>query len=272
MYPVSPSCPVVAEPTVTHTILRHTTSGCTGSAARLLAENGGMGKRLGKGAVERLRGRNVVLPSFLQCDFGNLELEIRQLEAAGVEALHLDVMDGHFVPNLSYGMPIVEAIRRLTDLPLDVHLMISNPLQYVGQFIKAGADIVTVHTEVAEDIRLTIEAIRSGGAGVGLAINPATNVNVLEALLPECDLVLIMSVNAGFGGQAFNPVALDKLRWLPGSFARSRRRSQPVDNSRLLASRCQDVRSRLCNFRQARLRTSHHRTKQTASKLAPSLL
>lgn len=173
-----------------------------------------MGKRLGKGAVERLRGRNVLLPSFLQCDFGNLEFEIRQLEAAGVEALHLDVMDGHFVPNLSYGMPIVEAIRRLTDLPLDVHLMISNPLQYVGQFIKAGADIVTVHAEVAEDIRLTIESIRSGGAGVGLAINPATSVNVLEALLPECDLVLIMSVNAGFGGQAFNPVALDKLRWL----------------------------------------------------------
>ena len=173
-----------------------------------------MGKRIGKGAIELLRGQGVVLPSLLQCDFGNLEREIRQLEAAGVQALHLDVMDGHFVPNLSYGMPIVEAIRRLTELPLDVHLMISNPLQYVGQFIKAGADIVTVHAEVAEDVRLTLEAIRSGGAGVGLAINPATSLNVLEALLPECDLVLIMSVNAGFGGQAFNPVALDKLRWL----------------------------------------------------------
>ncbi len=122
-----------------------------------------MGKRLGKGAIERLRGKSVVLPSLLQCDFGNLEREIRQLETAGVQALHLDVMDGHFVPNLTYGMPIVEAIRRLTDLPLDVHLMISHPLQYVEQFIKAGADIVTVHAEVAEDVRLTLETIRSGG-------------------------------------------------------------------------------------------------------------
>ncbi|MCC6508961.1 MAG: ribulose-phosphate 3-epimerase [Pirellulaceae bacterium] len=161
-----------------------------------------------------LRGKNVVLPSLLQCDFGNLEREIGRLEAAGVAALHLDVMDGHFVPNLSYGLPIVAAIRQLTDLPLDVHLMISSPLKYVDQFIKAGADIVTVHAEVAEDVQVTLDAIRSGGAGVGLALNPATELKVIEALLPACDLVLIMSVNAGFGGQAFNPVALEKLRWL----------------------------------------------------------
>ncbi len=104
-----------------------------------------------------------MLPSLLQCDFGNLEREIRRLEAAGVSALHLDVMDGHFVPNLTYGMPIVEAVRRLTDLPLDVHLMISNPQLYVDQFIKAGADIVTIHAEVATDVRLTLDSIRSGG-------------------------------------------------------------------------------------------------------------
>lgn len=173
-----------------------------------------MGKRIGRSAVGQLGGKTVILPSLLQCDFGNLEREIRQLEAAGVQALHLDVMDGHFVPNLSYGMPIVAAVRRLTSLPLDIHLMISEPLKYVPQFIEAGADVITVHAEVVEDIRVTLEAIRSGGAGVGLAINPATDINVLEALLPLCDLLLIMSVNAGFGGQAFNPVALEKLRWL----------------------------------------------------------
>jgi ribulose-phosphate 3-epimerase len=173
-----------------------------------------MGKRVGREALSRLRGKSLILPSLLQCDFGNLEREIRRLEAAGTAALHLDVMDGHFVPNLTYGMPIVSSIRRLTELPLDVHLMISNPQEYVGKFIDAGADLVTVHAEVPEQLEVTLGAIRSAGAGAGVAINPDTDVKVLEALLPLCDLVLIMSVNAGFGGQAFNPVALDKLRWL----------------------------------------------------------
>ncbi len=173
-----------------------------------------MGTRLGRTALDRLRGKKVVLPSLLQCDFGNLEREIRTLEAAGVQALHLDVMDGHFVDNLTYGMPIVSAVRKLTSLPLDVHLMISEPQKYVGAFVEAGADIVTVHAEVVEDVRLALQTIRSGGAGVGLALNPGTGLKVLEALLPLCDLVLIMSVNAGHGGQAFNPVALEKLRSL----------------------------------------------------------
>ena len=173
-----------------------------------------MGKRNGREAIEQLRGKQVVLPSLLQCDFGNLEREVQLLEAAGVAGLHLDVMDGHFVPNLSYGMPIVAAVRELTSLPLDVHLMISEPHKYAQAFIDAGADMLTVHAEVAGDIRLTLETIRSGGAGVGLALNPATDLKVAEALLPLCDLVLIMSVNAGFGGQAFNPVALEKLRSL----------------------------------------------------------
>lgn len=173
-----------------------------------------MGKRIGRAALEQLRGKQVVLPSLLQCDFKNLEGEVRRLEAAGVAALHLDVMDGHFVPNLTYGMPIVAAVRELTRLPLDVHLMISEPQKYAQAFIDAGADVVTVHAEVASDVRLTLETIRSGGAAAGLAINPGTDVKVAEALLPLCDLVLIMSVNAGFGGQAFNPVALEKLRSL----------------------------------------------------------
>ncbi|MGN6136809.1 MAG: ribulose-phosphate 3-epimerase [Aureliella sp.] len=173
-----------------------------------------MGKRIGRAAIEQLRGRQIVLPSLLQCDFTNLEREIRRLEEAGVAALHLDVMDGHFVPNLTYGMPIISAVRQLTTLPLDVHLMISDPHKYVSAFVEAGADLLTVHAEVAGDIRLALETIRQAGAAAGVALNPGTDLKVVEALLPLCDLVLIMSVNAGFGGQAFNPVALEKLRSL----------------------------------------------------------
>ncbi|MCC7335724.1 MAG: ribulose-phosphate 3-epimerase [Pirellulaceae bacterium] len=158
------------------------------------------------------REKHVILPSLLQCDFGNLQREIEQLEAAGVRGLHLDVMDGHFVPNLSYGMPIVAGVRKLTSLPIDVHLMLSEPSKYVRQFAEAGADNLTIHAEVSEDVGATLELIRSAGTGVGLAINPDTALSSIEQILPLCDLLLIMSVNAGFGGQAFNPVALDKLK------------------------------------------------------------
>ncbi len=158
------------------------------------------------------REKHVILPSLLQCDFGNLQREIEQLEAAGVRGLHLDVMDGHFVPNLSYGMPIVAGVRKLTSLPIDVHLMLSEPSKYVRQFAEAGADNLTIHAEVSEDVGTTLELIRSAGTGVGLAINPDTALSSIEQILPLCDLLLIMSVNAGFGGQAFNPVALDKLK------------------------------------------------------------
>ncbi len=158
------------------------------------------------------RAQPVILPSLLQCDFGNLQRELEELAAAGVKALHLDVMDGHFVPNLSYGMPIVAAIRRLTSLPIDVHLMISEPSKYVRQFADAGADVLTVHAEVSEDVPAVLELIRATGVGVGLAVNPDTSLESLQQTLPLCDLLLIMSVNAGFGGQAFNPVALDKLQ------------------------------------------------------------
>lgn len=154
---------------------------------------------------------SAVLPSLLMCDFGNLEREVRRLEAAGVRGLHLDVMDGHFVPNLTYGMPIVEAFRRLTDLPLDVHLMISSPETYVPQFIDAGADVVTFHVETVSDPRTLLKRIRELGAGAGIALNPGTPLSKIENCLDLCDLALVMSVAAGFGGQVFNPVALEKL-------------------------------------------------------------
>ena len=166
-------------------------------------------------SLARLRAAApVVLPSLLLCDFGNLEREIRSLEAAGVQGLHLDVMDGSFVPNLTYGMPIVEACRRLTELPIDVHLMIAQPERYLRQFYDAGADILTIHVEAVSDPRGVLTEIRSLGAGAGLALNPATPLSAVEAVLDVCDVVLVMSVPAGFGGQKFHPVAIDKLRQL----------------------------------------------------------
>ena len=162
--------------------------------------------------LEELRSASpVVLPSLLGCDFGNLAQEVAHLEAAGVKAIHLDVMDGHFVPNLSFGLVLVEAVRRLTDLTLDVHLMISNPREYISRYIEAGADLLTIHTEVVDDARPLLEEIRSLGAGAGLALNPPTPVATIEAALPACDFVLVMSVMPGFGGQEFNEVTLDKL-------------------------------------------------------------
>lgn len=158
----------------------------------------------------------VALPSMLFCDFGNLEREVRKLEEAGVRGLHLDVMDGHFVPNLTYGIPLVAAFRKLTQLPLDVHLMISAPDRYVPQFIEAGADSLTIHLEAVPNPTPVFRQIRAGGASAGLAINPATPAEAAEKYLTECDLLLVMSVNPGFGGQAFDEVAIDKLRYFAG--------------------------------------------------------
>lgn len=155
-----------------------------------------------------------VLPSMLLCDFGNLAAEVRALQTAGARALHLDVMDGNFVPNLTYGMSIVAAVRQATALPLDVHLMISRPGDYVDAFVDAGADIVTIHAEAVDDPRPVLEQIRRRGAAAGLAINPPTPLEAIAGALPLCDVVLIMSVMPGFGAQQFNPVALDKLRAL----------------------------------------------------------
>lgn len=152
------------------------------------------------------------------CDFGDLAGEIQQLRRAGVEVLHLDVMDGHFVPNLTYGMPIVEGLRRHTDMALDVHLMISDPLRYAQQFVNAGADVLTFHVEAVADPRAVAQRLRDLGVGVGIAVNPETPIERLLDALPFCDLALVMSVNAGFGGQAFNPIALEKLRRLRNEF------------------------------------------------------
>lgn len=155
-----------------------------------------------------------MLPSVLACDFARLGEEVRAVEAAGAKALHLDIMDGHFVPNLSIGVPVVEAIRRSTELPLDVHLMLDNPADYVEPFRRAGADVITVHAEVLDDPRPLLERINDLGAGAGLSLNPPMAVEKLEPWLSHCDLILVMSVMPGFGGQEFNPVALEKLSWL----------------------------------------------------------
>ena len=155
-----------------------------------------------------------VLPSLLLCDFGDLKGELERLEAAGTRVLHLDVMDGHFVPNLTYGMPIVEGIRKHSELPLDVHLMISEPLKYARQMVDAGADLLTFHIEAVDDPTEVVAEIRALGVGVGIALNPETDLSQLDDCIGDVDLALVMSVKAGFGGQKFNPVALKKLRSL----------------------------------------------------------
>jgi ribulose-phosphate 3-epimerase len=156
----------------------------------------------------------LIAPSMLKCDFGNLHREVELLESAGAPMLHLDVMDGHFVPNLSYGPMVIERLRELTELPFEAHLMISDPARYADDFIKAGCDVLTFHLEAVPEPRPLIEKIRSKGVAAGLAINPKTPVDALQPLLNAADLFLVMSVEPGFGGQKFIPAALDKLRWL----------------------------------------------------------
>jgi ribulose-phosphate 3-epimerase len=156
----------------------------------------------------------MVGPSLLAADFGNLEAEIRRVEEAGAKVLHLDVMDGHFVPNLSFGLPIVEAVRRLTELPLDVHLMITEPGRYAARFREAGADLLTFHIEAVPNPVPLLEEIHRLGAIAGLTLNPRTPATAVLDYLDHCDLVLVMSVTPGFGGQRFQPEALDKLRLL----------------------------------------------------------
>lgn len=174
---------------------------------------------LGRNCISSLKNASpAVLPSLLLCDFGNLEREIERLEDAGVAALHLDVMDGVFVPNFTYGMTIVAALRKLTELPLDVHLMMVNPEKYIGQFREAGADVITVHVEATEDAPAILEQIRELGAASGIAVNPDTPISDIANALPHADLALVMSVHAGFGGQSFiEPVLskFDEIRSLP---------------------------------------------------------
>lgn len=154
----------------------------------------------------------VIAPSMLKCDFGNLQREVSLLEAAEARVLHLDVMDGHFVPNLSYGAMVIKSLRPLTALPFDAHLMIAEPARYLDEYLDAGCDCVTIHAECEGNANDTLRRIRSGGAAAGIALNPRTPLSAIEDALPECDLVLVMSVEPGFGGQQFMPEVLDKLR------------------------------------------------------------
>lgn len=156
--------------------------------------------------------RIIIAPSLLAADFAHLAEDIRRVEEAGADALHLDIMDGHFVPNLSYGLPVVEAVRRVTDLKLDTHLMLSDPGAYVDRFRDAGADSITVHLEVNEPAEDLIARVRDAGIECGMAISPGTPVTGLKPLLPVLDLVLVMSVEPGFGGQSFRPEVLEKVR------------------------------------------------------------
>lgn len=145
----------------------------------------------------------IISPSILAADFANLEQEIRHVEDAGVDWLHIDVMDGHFVPNLTVGMPVVASIKKITTLPLDVHLMIEEPEKYIEEFINAGADIVTFHYEAAKNVNELIKDIKSLGAKVGLSIKPNTEAREIFEFLPKLDVVLIMTVEPGFAGQSF---------------------------------------------------------------------
>ncbi|MEK6571143.1 MAG: ribulose-phosphate 3-epimerase [Bacteroidota bacterium] len=149
--------------------------------------------------------------SFLTADFANLKAEIVQAERAGVDWLHLDVMDGHFVPNMSFGPMVIRSIRKVTKLPFDTHLMISNPDIYLEEFREAGSDRITVHYETCVHLSRTIAKIRELGARVGVSLNPSSPLSLLRDILSEVDLVLIMSVNPGFGGQEFLPFVLKKI-------------------------------------------------------------
>lgn len=155
---------------------------------------------------------NCLSPSILSCDFTNLGDEIRAIDEAGAQYVHIDVMDGHFVPNISLGIPVVKSIRNITDRLLDVHLMIDNPEEFIGEFAHAGADIITIHAESTNHLDRAIEMIHEAKCVAGVALNPATPVSVLKYVLPKIDMVLLMSVNPGFGGQKFIPYTFEKLK------------------------------------------------------------
>ncbi|WP_110112877.1 ribulose-phosphate 3-epimerase [Bacillus sp. CGMCC 1.16541] len=152
-----------------------------------------------------------IAPSILSANFATLAEEIKDVEAGGADYIHVDVMDGHFVPNITIGPLIVEAIRPVTTLPLDVHLMIENPDVYIPTFAKAGADILTVHAEACPHLHRTVQLIKEHGMKAGVALNPATPIDMVKHILNDIDLVLLMTVNPGFGGQAFIPSVLPKI-------------------------------------------------------------
>lgn len=157
---------------------------------------------------------NCLSPSILAADFSRLGEQIHKLDEAGAQYVHIDVMDGMFVPSISFGMPLMKSIRPCTDRIFDVHLMIEEPVRYIDDFAEAGADLITVHAEACKHLDRTIEAIKEKGLLAGVAINPATPLSAIEWVLPKVDMVLIMTVNPGFGGQKLIPYTLDKVRAL----------------------------------------------------------
>jgi len=160
-----------------------------------------------------------IAPSILSANFAELGDEIKRVEEAGADMLHIDVMDGHFVPNITIGVPVVASIKKITNLPLDVHLMIENPERYIEAFKKAGADIITFHIEATKHAHRLVQEIKALGVKVGISINPATPISLIENIKDEVDMILVMSVNPGFGGQKFIEEVLTKISALSGSKA-----------------------------------------------------
>lgn len=157
---------------------------------------------------------NMLAPSILAADFAHLGAQIEEVEKAGAQLLHIDVMDGHFVPSISFGIPLISSIRKASGLKFDVHLMITEPDRYIDAFADAGADMITVHAEACRHLNRTLMHIRERGLRAGVALNPATPLNVLDYVYDCTDMILVMSVNPGFGGQKFIPSAMDKIRAL----------------------------------------------------------